>query len=60
MGFKKLHLVKTSWHVNYGIIRKHIYFVDFTTFLILGQKNVKFLRCFFGKFKTSKGHSEIN
>ena len=36
-------------------------YVDFTTFSILGQKFVKFFRCcFFGKFKTSKRHSQIN
>ena len=27
---------------------------------VLGQKFVKFFGCFFGKFKTSKIHSEIN
>ena len=26
----------------------------------IGQKFVKFFRCFFGKFKTPKSHSEIN
>ena len=29
-------------------------------FQLLGQKFVKFFHCFFGKFKTSNGHSEIN
>ena len=33
---------------------------DFTTYKILGQKFIKFLRWFFGKLKTPKSHSEIN
>ena len=33
---------------------------DLTTFYLLGQKFVKLFRHFFGKFKTSKSHSEIN
>ena len=47
-------------HVNYIVRRKYLYFVYFTTFWILGQKFVKSFFWFFGKFKTSKGHSEIN
>ena len=36
-------------------------FYDLTTkSKIHGQKFIKFLCCFFGKFKTSKSHSEIN
>ena len=33
---------------------------NLTTFKILGQKFIKFLRWFFGKTKTPKSHSEIN
>ena len=39
--------------------KKCFYLVDFTTFWILGQKFVYFFH-FFGKFKKSNGHSEIN
>ena len=33
---------------------------DWTTFWILEQKFIKFLRCFFGKLKTPQSHSEMN
>ena len=44
----------------HNILRKCFYFVDLTTFYILGQNFVKLLVGFFGKFKMSKRHSEIN
>ena len=37
-----------------NIIRRCLYFVDFITFYILGQKFVKFFLCIFGKFKIVK------
>ena len=43
-----------------NIMRRCLYFVVLTTFYILGQKFVKYFVVFFGKSKTSKGHSEIN
>ena len=43
-----------------NIIRKCLYSVDSTTFLILRSKFVKFVCWFFGKFKKWKRHSEIN
>ena len=43
-----------------NIIRKCLYFVDLTTFCILGQKFVKFFVGFLEYLRLSKRHSEIN
>ena len=43
-----------------NIIRRCLYFVDLTTFYILGQKFVNFFVGFLEKFQISKRHSEIN
>ena len=47
-------------YVNYSIIRKCLYFVDFTTFQILGQKFVKFFFGILVQMMTPKGNFEIN
>ena len=43
-----------------NIIRRCLYFVDLTTFYILGQKFVKFFVGFLENLRLSKRHSEIN
>ena len=43
-----------------NIIRRCLYFVDLTTFYILGQKFVKFFIGFLENLRLSKRHSEIN
>ena len=56
------HKVKAQYNdfdTNYvqimlNITRRYLYFVDLTTFYILGQKSVKFFVVFFGKFKIVK------
>ena len=47
-------------YVNYSIIRKCLYFVDFTTFQILGQKFVKFFFGILVQTMTPKVHFETN
>ena len=47
-------------HFDYFITRKCFYFVDLTTFYILGQKFVKFYARFLVNLRLSKRHSEIN
>jgi hypothetical protein len=46
--------------VNCSVIRKYLYFVDLTTFQILGQKFVKFFVGILVQTMTPKGHFEIN
>ena len=59
--YNVFNTINSPYNHIYSIIRKCLYFVDFTTFQILGQKFVKHFRYFFfGKFKMSKGHSEIS
>ena len=43
-----------------NIIRRCLYFVDLTTFYILGQKFVKFFVGFLENLRLSKRRSEIN
>ena len=43
-----------------NIIRGCLYFVDLTTFYILGQKFVKFFVVFLKNLRLSKRRSEIN
>ena len=43
-----------------NIIRGCLYFVDLTTFYILGKKIVNFFVAFLENLRLSKRHSEIN
>ena len=43
-----------------NVIRRGLYFVDLTTFYILGQKFVKFFDGFLENLRLSKRHSEIH
>ena len=59
--YNVFNTINSPYNHIYSIIRKCLYFVDFTTFQILGQKFVKFFRYFFlENLRRQKGHSEIS